>query len=208
MLFETDIQDFVKPELAHDEQLVTVSWKKRSSNVRIREALQGCAALSFFIFLIVMVHSSKGGHALPLVERLVGAAAMFAVFSLIFLIYCFSLYWTSDRRLTAVTNQRIILYDFRDKIEHLKASDLSSRKLRCRREFSLSSLKSARLLPQKDGSGLLIVEVYADHTSKHQSRPSDQLQLEVSDFNAVKAAIPICRVEQLGTFPKIENKSK
>lgn len=80
---------------------------------------------------------------------------------------------------------------------------------RChQREFSLSSLKSARLLPQKDGSGLLIVEVYADRTSKHQSRPSDQFQLEVSDFNAVKAAIPVCRVEQLGTLPKIENKSR
>ena len=209
MLFETDIEEFVKRELANDEQLVMVNWKKRSSSVRIREAVQGCVALLFFIFLIVLVHTSKGSHSPTVVERLVGATALFAVFSIVFLIYCFYLYWTSDRRLSAVTSQRIILFDFRDKIENLRVSDLSSGKLCRKREIPLAALKSARLLPQKDGSGLLVLEVFADYTPKNSAnRPWDQLQLEFNDYAAVRAAIPNCRLEQIELVPRIENKPK
>lgn len=190
MLFGTDIETFVSNQLDTDEQLVTVSWQKRSSSVRIKEVMQGCLALGVFIFVVVIINPDKGANwSLP--DRLIAATAMFAVGALGFLIFCLFLYRTSDRRVTAITSKRIILFDFREQISKLKASDLNNSKLKKRRDISHAALKSSILHQQKDGSGLLVLDVYDDYVPKNPAnRTWKQLQIEVSDAAAVSRVVP------------------
>lgn len=193
MLFGTDIEAYVSKQLDADEQLVTVSWKKRDSSVRIKEAVQGCLALGVFIFVIVIINPDRSGspNHWPLVDRLVAGTAIFAIGAIGFLIYLLFLYRTSDRRVTAITNKRIILLDFREQISKLNASDLNDSKLKKRRNISFLQLRTSMLHPQKDGSGLLVLDVYDDYVPKNRAaRTWKQVQIEVSDVSAVSLVIP------------------
>jgi len=191
LLFQGDVEAFVKNQLAHDEKLIAVSWRKRTSSVRIKETAQGIAVLFVFIFLVVLFHPTEGGHGLPLPERLPGAAAMFVFAAIIFLLYCLNLYRVSDRRICAITDLRIILFEFRAPLQNLTASDLYGQRLKRKRDIDYSSIKTSRTISQEDGSGLLILEVYGDFKPKNPAnRPWNQLQLELDNIAALEGASP------------------
>ncbi len=192
MLFQADVETFVKNQLADNEELVAVSWRKRTSSARIKEAAQGIAALFLFIFLIVFFHPMKGGHLWALHDRLTAAIAFFVVAAIVFLLYCLNLYRVSDRRVCAITNQRIIIFEFRAPVQTFTATDLNGPRLRHKRDIHYDSVRSSRTLPQNDGSGLLILEVYSDFKPKNPAnRPWTQLQLELENVAAIAGFTPL-----------------
>ena len=186
MLSEDIIQDFIKSQLPAGEVIHAVTMKKRASSSRINELIQGCLALFVMIFLITLVHPVKGRDMMSIPEKLVAASTLFALSALVFLIYCFFLFRKSDRRISVFTDRRIILFDFNKPLHKLTGEILvSSPKFR-RKEIALDLIKSARCIKQKDGSGVLVLEIY-DGPQKHTWYHT---QLEVGDVQSARLALP------------------
>ncbi len=183
MLNSEDLLNFVKEHIDKDECLSYAAAVERKPSARIKETLQGCGGLALALGIFLFMHEFKRNaheHEIGFEQRVAIFGAFLLIGSFIFILYSFFQYRASNRRLWAITDRRILRFDFNDVLTS-KTMHAARAKLT---EIPLTQIKSFETLQQSDGSGVLILKVSGD-----DDRSLKRVQIEVSNVKLVSSTL-------------------